>query len=130
MNNNIADTNHHNNLSLNNKDIGIDLLDASDSRNYYFYSNSPFYIGDNDKPSNNLSNIENKLTPFTLMEKKYFKVILLALILILGMSLIVFPASKVGDISGELFSMILFGIFMPYIFLREIVFYIKNNKSQ
>lgn len=122
MDNNLVDINYDNR--------GIDLLDASDPRNYYSYRNSPFYIGDKDSLNNNLLKSDSNLTPFTSREKKSFKIIFLALILLLGLSLMVFPASRVGGIFGGLFPLVLFGVFMPYVFLREAVFYIKEKKSQ
>jgi hypothetical protein len=131
----------------------VDFLNPHDSRNYTTFKASPYYIekansgmnisgrednvhsgiGDDDKTRKLIiGNYSNKkqCTPFNLKEKKIFKITGVASVILLILSIFIFSLSTTFSIVAALMPLLIFGVLIPYLTIREIIFYARNYFSR
>lgn len=114
------------------EEIGIN--NPNDSNNRFFIKESPYYMGVRGTNGLNCENL-NKCTglrnintfPISLIEKKIFKSLLIILIVTCFVTSVTSSVSVVFNIILDLIPVFLFGICLPYMVIREIVFSIVKK---
>jgi hypothetical protein len=111
--------------------MNIDFNNPRDPRNYDTFSESPHYIhkGGGISKTDALYSKE-QCAPFTSREKKIFKITGVAFVILLILSIFIFSLSTTFSIVAALMPLLIFGVLIPYLTIREIIFYVRNYFSR
>lgn len=119
-------------MSIHNNDQRPGLCNPHDPQNYNSFKDSPYYSkrGLAPESSDIVKSGKGNISPFPLVEKIIFKTVFVIFLILCFFGSAISSASLVFSIASELFPLFLFGIFMPYMFIRELIFLvIKKIKN-